>query len=67
VSAAENFSPNFGSMTDHPTGTVFTNWGEGLNCAFKTIEDMPRTGRYYFEALVVFVSADFAFCHGISS
>jgi hypothetical protein len=46
---------------------MFTDWGNCLDCTFKTIEDMPCTGRYYLEALIVVVSANFAFCHGISS
>ena len=46
------------TMPNYPGPAVWASWGQGMNCAFKTIKDMRFSSDGDFESLVVDVSRE---------
>ena len=63
MSAAEDLSLGFHSMSEDPTMTVRTDWRERMNCTFEAIERVMLARYDDFKCFVVFVFANFAFGH----
>jgi len=63
VGAAEKAAANFDAVPDHSTFAMFTNRRDRLNGAFEAVEGVPRARGYQLEALVIFVTTNFARCH----
>jgi hypothetical protein len=63
MSAAEDLTVGFHSVTDDPTMTVRTDWGERMDCTFEAIERVMLARDDDFKCFVVFAFANFAFSH----
>jgi hypothetical protein len=63
VGAAKEMAAYLHSVSDDFAMAVFTYGCHGVDCTFEAIKNMPRTRRDHFEALIVFISADFALRH----
>ena len=50
-------------MPDDSAIAVWTNWGEGVDCALEAVECVPLAGHDHVERLVILVFANFAFSH----
>src|ERR1700747_554049 len=67
IGAAEESSPHLHTVSDYLAFTMLANRGHPVYCALEAIKCMPCAGRLDDESFVILVSADFTFCHGISS
>jgi hypothetical protein len=65
MGAAEEMAVDLYSVADDFTFAVFAAGSYCLDCAFEAVEDVFGATGNYFETLVVVVSANFTFGHGI--
>jgi hypothetical protein len=60
---AEKLASALDTVSDHFATAVLTDWGQFVDCTLEAVKDMAAPGRDHLEAEIVFVTADFAFCH----
>ncbi len=63
MSTAEEATTHFYTVTDDSALAVLANRSNRLNSAFKAVERVMRSRCDQLESFVVFITADFAFCH----
>jgi hypothetical protein len=63
MSATEESSGDFDSMTYDSAAAVLTRWSHCLNCTLETVEYVPGASSGQLEALVVFISTNFTLSH----
>jgi hypothetical protein len=63
MGAAEELAANLDSVANYSALAMFTNGRNRLNRALKAVKCVPRPGSNQFEGLVIFIAANFAFCH----
>ena len=63
--ATEHCAARLDAMADDFTATTIAFWRHDMDRTFKAVEDVRLAVVFYFKRLVVFVSAMFAFIHGI--
>ncbi len=61
--AAEDLTVLFHAVTNNTALTMRTRRRERMDRAFEAVKDVTLSAGYYFECLVIFVSADFALSH----
>ena len=66
MGAAEEMAVDLYSVADDFTFAVFATGSYCLDCAFEAVEDVFGASGNYFETLVVVVSTNFTFGHGIT-
>jgi len=63
VSTAEEAPTHFDAVPDDLALAVLADRRNRLNRAFKAVKRVPDSSRDQLESFVVFVAANFAFCH----
>jgi len=67
VGATEKAAANLHAVANHSAVAMLTNGRNRLNRAFEAVEGMPRSGGHQLKRLVIFVAANFAFRHFLTS
>jgi hypothetical protein len=63
MSATKEPTGDFGSVTDDPAATMLANRSNSLNRTLEAVKNVMRSRSNYFEAFVIFISADFTLGH----
>jgi hypothetical protein len=64
VGTAEKLSiPDLHAMPDDDTPAVGAPGRQGMDRAFETVKNVSLIPLHHFKGLVIFISADFTFCH----